>query len=410
MRKKPIYIAVIIFIVIILVGLLSWSFFVGKQQQDLARGAKDLGYAGDITGGSSGGGGILKGAFGDLLNNESAPKDFSNTPKATLQQLYNLPIAGFIKKRANAIRFVDRATGHVFEKELPNRTTSRIDQTTIPKVYESFFLNNGESVVRRYVNESEEVVTILTDLGNEDIENTFLSSEILELVVSPSGEEFVFVEKTGSGSSIIISDSKGENQREVFTSGIRNWNIDWEGDSIFLTQKASGSLPGSAYIIDAISGSVTLALQQFLGLSANLSPDGNTILYSTIEGSGLPVLAVKNLETNTILELNVTGFAEKCVWHPTDTKVYCALPTVFPEGEYPDIWYRGEVQFTDSLWEIDTETGLVANILPPSQNTGVALDMRNLRMDTKGSILFFINNIDQTLWSVTFPKFSTSNI
>ncbi|MBF05312.1 hypothetical protein CL644_01240 [bacterium] len=83
---------------------------------------------------------------------------------------------------------------------------------------------------------------------------------------------------------------------------------------------------------------------------------------------------------------------------------FCALPNEFPEGEYPDEWYQGRVLFSDSLFEIRTDTKQIAHIISPQAEYGVSLDITNISVNTDGNALFFINKIDQTLWSITLPE------
>ena len=64
----------------------------------------------------------------------------------------------------------------------------------------------------------------------------------------------------------------------------------------------------------------------------------------------------------------------------------------------------GGVNFSDSLWKIDTKTALVENIIFPKKSNGVFLDMVNLATNENGYSIFFKNKTDQTLWSVTIPN------
>jgi len=410
MKKKYLYIAISIILFIIILGLLGWSLFIGKEQQKLKQTTVDLGYLGGSTGnGRSSSGSFGRNIFGGILKKSKKINvtDQKIILKPVLKQLYNLPIAGFAIEQNNIILFTDRATGHIFKENLSDGSTSRINQTTIPKVYESLFTNNGEGVIRRYLDKNENIASVWSDIQEKETGSTSLPANILEMSVSPDKKQIAFIENTPSGSDLIISNSKGEKQRKIFSSSLRGWLMEWKNNSILLTQKASKSLPGSAYIIDTKSGSKTLVLQQIPGLITNLGPKGEVILYSSMMNNNSPVLFVKNIKTEKNIRLNITTFANKCVWHPIKTEVYCAIPDDFPHGEYPDAWYQGSVHFSDSLWKINTKTALVENILFPKKSNGVSLDMINLATNKNGYSIFFKNKTDQTLWSVTIPN-STS--
>ena len=102
--------------------------------------------------------------------------------------------------------------------------------------------------------------------------------------------------------------------------------------------------------------------------------------------------------------MDIAGFTEKCVWNPNGISIFCALPNEFPEGEYPDEWYQGRVHFSDSLFEIRTDTKQIIHIISPQAEYGVSLDIINLSVSTNGKTLFFINKTDQTLWSIILPE------
>ncbi len=92
---------------------------------------------------------------------------------------------------------------------------------------------------------------------------------------------------------------------------------------------------------------------------------------------------------------------DKCVWSKLNpSEVYCAVPTEIPTGIYPDDWYRGNVQFADQIWHLDTVTGevhIIANLLSLSNEL---IDVINPELDPKENFLYFMNKRDLTLWSL----------
>ncbi|QSH39183.1 hypothetical protein JXR01_02655 [Candidatus Kaiserbacteria bacterium] len=410
MKKKQLYIGISVLIIILIVVLLAWAVFIGQQQQRLQQETEDLGYFDSALNTSSrggGGGGLFGGTFGDVINNNTnvdGTSDESIVAKPRLRQLYNLPTAGFIKKRSNAIRFVDKATGHVFEKDLPDGTTTRLDQTTVPQVQEALFTNDGDGVLRRYIGEDGSLVTIYSDLKGTETQSSSLPTQISEITTNSSGNQISFLQQTLQGSILYLANPNGSGEEEVSASILQGWNMDWQNDVLLVSQKASSDLPGSAYVINTSTGVKTLVLQQLKGLAATLSPDGENVLYSHNGDRGIPVLTIKNTKSGKITTLDIASLAEKCVWHPNGISVFCALPNAFPKGEYPDVWYQGRVHFSDSLFEVRTDTKRITHIVSPQAEHGVSLDIINLSVSTNGNVVFFINKTDQTLWSVTLPK------
>lgn len=408
MYKKYFYIGIFFLLILIIGGLLGWSIFIGKQQQALKQGTKDLGYYPNTTTNTSSNGG---GFFGGVFNNDKSTNEAEDgipseesLEKPVLRQLYNLPTAGYIKKRSNAIRFVDVASGHIFEKDLPDGVTSRINQTTVPKVQKALFVNDGNALIRQYVDDEGSIISIFNDLNKKESESSTLTTNILEIVPSPDKKEIAFIMQDQRGSDLLVSQPNGESKSILNSSPLRGWSLDWEKNMILLTQKSTASLPSSAYLIDRDSEKRKLLLQQLKGLATNLSPDGKNVLYSYINTEGVPILNVKGTHVGgTEKSLTVAGLAEKCVWHPNGLKVFCALPKALPKA-LPDSWYQGIVHFSDSVFEIDISTNKISHIISPETANGVSLDIIDMTLNDLGTVLFFKNKTDQTLWSLTLSK------
>lgn len=406
MQRKRLYIGISFLLIILIVGLIGWAIFIGRQQQELQQGTQDLGFLDNPGTRGSSSGGLFGGVFGDNISNTSTDESDEQelVTEPVLRQLYNLPISGYIKKRADAVRFVDRATGHIFEKDLPNGSTTRVDQTTVPHVYHAVFTDDGDGVIRRYVDTEDNTVSVYSVVGNTSASAVPLPTGVRDVVADPRGEHFAVLQETNSGSSVYITDGRETQGEPLFVSTLRDWDILWRENSLLLTQKPSSAVPGSSYSVNVTSGIRELALQQYPGLITNLSPAGDKILYSIARRNSRPELFVRTLATQEDTPLRVAGFADKCTWDPTGTLVYCGLPDTFPSAQYPDAWYRGEIRFSDSLWEIDVTSVSVRNILSPATQSGISLDIENITIDAQGGVVFFKNAADQTLWSVTLPQ------
>lgn len=405
MNKKKLYIGISILILILIGALLAWALFVGKQQRELREGGRELDFYDSIPNNfSNSGGGFFGNVFNDGVRDTETKSQEVPEDKVNLIQLYNLPVAGFIKQSAAAVRLVDRATGHIFEKELVDGTTTRIDQTTVPQVYKALFVNDGNGVIRQYLNKEKQIISIYSDLTEEEQESFALPVNTYKLDANKSSDKIAYISRRSNGSVVSIANSNGSEQTDVFTSALFDWDLEWGEESIILTQKASSKAVGSSYLINAETGVRKLLLQQLKGLSTNISPDDIFVLYSAFTNKDIPILFIQNIDTDIHSSLNLVSFSEKCVWHPNSEKIFCAVPNNFPEKGNIDSWYRGEIHFNDSLWEIDVETGLVTHLVSPSSEYGISLDMTQLSTNKEGSSIFFINKTDQTLWVINLPE------
>jgi len=407
MQKKYVYIVTSIIVTVLIASLIGWAIFINKQQQALQSETQDLGYFGDSTSSNSRGDSFFGSFFSNSTDTGSDSSASTSEQRPILRQLYNLPTAGFVKNGTGTVRFVDRRTGYVFEKDLSDGTTTRIDQTTVPQVYNALFLDNGKKVVRQYTDKDLQVISVLSGSTGEG-ESASLSPNILEITTDSTNQKLALLERSSSGSELYIYNLETNSKDLIFHSALRGWNIQWEKSVILVSQKPSAGLPGSAYSVAVSTGLTSLLLQQKNGLQTNMSPDADKILFSSTK-NGLPALSIFNSTTSAVLDLPLSGLPEKCVWHPEKPLIYCAIPNKFPEGDYPDIWHQGTIHFVDSIYEINAETGSSTMIISPETTDGLSLDIVKLTFDVSTGELFFVNKLDQTFWSLTLPKSTSFN-
>jgi hypothetical protein len=414
MNKRTIYIVVSIFIILLIIALIGWVIFINSAQKELAKDSEDLGYFENTFGG----GGLFGGIFGTDEFETGEDAEVPERKTATLAQLYNLPMAGAIAITGTTtstttsaitfVRFVDRASGHAFEKTLSGGETKRILQTTVPKVYEAVWTEDGNGIIRRYLGENETIASVYSEIKEQAPEaqqaGLPLEDGIQEIEVSPIGKQIFSLVKTPSGLLGKVSDYDGGNAKVIWRSSLFGWLAKWQREGkILLVQKPSAALPGSAYILDVENETHTLVLKQLNGLTANQSPEGNILYSQTVNGR--PALFIYDASSETHTNLGVLTFADKCVWSKKETEVaYCALPDTFPTASYPDAWYKGQVHFSDSFWKVDTVNELITEVLAPERTYSVRIDAVDLFMDEGETGLFFTNKTDQTLWTVTFPQ------
>jgi hypothetical protein len=157
-----------------------------------------------------------------------------------------------------------------------------------------------------------------------------------------------------------------------------------------VTQQASHNIPGYSYSVT--NGGNTPLEQDKPGLVVNLSPDDATLLYSTIDNSGVS-LYIKNMTTGASTRLYIETLANKCIWGSDSVTLYCAVPNSLPQN-LPESWYKGKTHFADNILRVDTTTGDSDEL---SYNTGLDIVDLHIVDDT----LVFKNKIDQSLWALT---------
>ncbi len=315
------------------------------------------------------------------------------------------------------IRYVDRGAGHIYESRADEASIIKLSNTTLPRIYESYWNKNLSAVILRYIKEGTDTVVnfygevrkvIVTASSTIDVNKTpyeirgkFLSADIREVTVSPKGDRvFTFNIENGRGIGY-ISQFDESKRTKVLDTPLTQVQVSWpEENTIIITTKASAVSSGYAYIVDVKNGTMTKIFGGILGLTTKTSTDGKQVLFSS-SASRTFKTSLYNIKNKTTKEVIFKTLPEKCVWSTVHkSEVYCAVPTEIPNSLYPDDWYEGSVSFVDQLWHLDTATGevhLLANLLNLSDRL---IDATNLTLDPKENFLYFINKNDLSLWSL----------
>jgi hypothetical protein len=330
----------------------------------------------------------------------------TTTSSTTTKKVVKKPMAP-LTEFALALRYVARATGNIYETFADNIQEGQFTTTVIPKVYDAYFGNSGNSVVMRYLQgDGKTIETFWGNLPKEilgadtiadnTIKGSLLPNNIKNISVSPDASSIFYLFDNGNdmiGTTLNFLTSK---KVQILDSPFTEWSSWWGNNKmITLTTKPASSVPGYMYTMDSSGKNFNQVLSSINGLTTEASPDGKLILY----GDNNLNLNVYNISTNTSTLLGVRTLPEKCVWGSASDVVYCAVPRSVSSGQYPDSWYQGEISFSDQFWKIDIKTGNTTMLVDPlTVNGGGDIDGIKLALDNGQNYLFFVNKKDSFLW------------
>ncbi len=406
MSKKKAYIILSVVVALVIIGLAIFYFFFRGSAGPVVPPPDDLTFPV---------GPDIPPSDGITTPTGPGPEDYQyyNRPQEYAQRLRlisSLPVSGATLFDRNAevfIRYVERANGHVYEaKTTSNDAPYRISNTTIPKIYEALWVQNGDGVILRYLKDGV-VQTFYAALDPESdstterelTDGTFLPADIDAIAVSPAEDKIFYITKNSLGSTGARSNPNGTSRAQLFTSPAREWSALWEtaGDIVLYT-KPSANIGGYAYVLDASTGKRDRLIGETNGLTVLPNHDGTFVLFSKI-ANGRIGLNYLSTEDKTVKELGVSTLPEKCLWSAkNESIIYCAVPDLLNFANYPDSWYQGVVSFTDNLWKINIETGETTIILNPPSVAERTMDITNLTLDDSEQYLLFTNKKDLSLW------------
>ena len=335
-----------------------------------------------------------------------------------LRKISETPVGG-MNASSTIIRYIDRGLGHIYELGATSTEIEKISNTTIPRVYESYWNKNLNQVVLRYIKaNTDEIVNFFGEIRPVKLSSTtdqnttkyevkgkFLSKNISNVTVSPKGDRIFYTEVIDNKTIGYISNFDDTKRVKVFDSPLIYINIDWpEENTLIMSTKPSGSSYGYIYSINIKNGSQKKIFDGKNGFSAKISRDLKRIMYSTTYQDTFKTY-VYDISKNKNSEVIFNTLVDKCVWsNIRKNEAYCAVPNSVPKGYYPDDWYMGKTLFTDQIWHIDTESGEVHLLSDPLIDSSVKIDATKLVLDPKENYLYFINKQDLSLWSLEINK------
>lgn len=320
-----------------------------------------------------------------------------------------------INKKVYVVRFMDRATGHIYDLAYNSNSKNKISNTTIPKMHEALFSNDAKTIITRFLgNDFETIKTYSISLTDrvrnasttpeeamlKDAKLTLLPTNIKEISLSPDRTKIAYLLNTNTGGKVVVSSLNGLTSATIFESDLKQWLLSWQDTSrITLSTKPSGFSSGFAYLLNSGTGALSKITGDKTGLTILSSTDLSYHLLGL--GGQRPLLSILNSKDQTEISLSLRTFPEKCSWNKVDkTSVFCFVPSTIETSTYPEAWYMGAISFSDNLWNINATTGQTNLISSPVSEVGTQIDAINPTLSSDDKYLIFTNKKDLSLWAI----------
>ncbi len=143
MFKKSTTIAIFVTLGVVLIGLSAYYFILKNKETTGTSTQTNSGFKGFFPFGNSGSYATpTYGTPAQTTTNETSGNSQNFAVK--LRELSREPVSGaglLDLKAGTVVRYIERATGHIFEVELFSPNQNRISNTTIPLIYEAYWGN-----------------------------------------------------------------------------------------------------------------------------------------------------------------------------------------------------------------------------------------------------------------------------
>ena len=303
-------------------------------------------------------------------------------------------LAPTITSKGDAIRYVARENGHIFQTDLAGANESALVKITIAEPYEGFWAPLRDRVALFSMDAGipkKFLAGVATGTASR-----FLPPEITSLDWSPDGVSLVYLQRRKNDVALVIADAAGQKPTTVYATPVPDFIVRWvTKNTILLVSRPSGLAPGLVMRFTVQSRAANVLLANRNGIIVQPLTDGSGFLFSASDARGnAEQLSFFSIATAAITPLNVTTLADKCAAQPNGKKVYCGVPRGTILGPSPDAWYQGSVSLLDSIAEIDLASGAVRKLL----TNEIDVDILAIFPTPDGRYLFFHDKKTGTLW------------
>ena len=187
--------------------------------------------------------------------------------EALFRQLSTIQIAGataVVRDGKTLVRYVSRENGFIYEADPVTGTSRQLTNTTVPRIYEAFWGNNGQTVVLRFLQKdpltNRDVIktqigdlalpisTTTAVLGSLEGLRDRLPDNISQVSISRKGAYLFYLLPVTDGVSGTIVTLANRIPKEVLRLSFSEWLPSMLDDgNVILTTKPSAEVPGFAY-------------------------------------------------------------------------------------------------------------------------------------------------------------------
>lgn len=293
------------------------------------------------------------------------------------------------------LSYIERQSGNVYTYSFTGGTVTRTSNRTVPGIQSATWLPDASLAYVQYLSGATFDTVNTYALPALGAGGFFLPQNLAGLAVSSTS--ILTLVSGVNGSILSLAKTDGSKATEVLSTPLSSVIASYAGKGYMITTRASGTLPGAAYVTDT-GGALRKIAGPLPGLATKVSPRGDWALMSYIADGAIRLDLVR-IATGERIALPIATLVEKCVWAQNDASIFCGVPVEPPRDQnYPDDWYQAGVAFSDRIWRIDVTGRYAQLVLDISREADAPVDAVALALDPKQSTLVFMNRNDGSLW------------
>ena len=319
----------------------------------------------------------------------------------SIRQIIDKPVlAPTTSKDGRSIYFILRENGRLMTSGLDGAGETALTTVTVPEAFDAAWSPLKTKALITY-HENGTVKRFLEETATTT-PSRFLPQALTSFAWSPDGKSMAYLLREPSRTTLVIADQNGKNIRTVFSTPIPDLTVQWASPAaILLVSRPSGLAPSIVLRFDVKTKRTSPLLAGTYGLTVLPKPDGSGFAFSRTSPSGqAEPVAMYTFADGRTAPLRTTTMVEKCAFSPDSKRLYCGVPREALPRPMPDLWYRGQVSFSDAIVELD----LAANQMRTLVADAVDVDVTSPVVSPDGSHLFFVDKKTGTLWRVILEQ------
>jgi hypothetical protein len=359
----------------------------------------------------SGGEPVFPNSSGQSSSQNTTPSTLQNNA-AALRKLTDKRVAAAVFV-GDTVRYVERGTGYIYDVSLGSDDETKISNTTVPRVVEAVFSNDGARVAMAAEDGGVRKAAVGTitknDSGEGVVTGVALPNDARGLQFSPSGDELYYMVRGASGAAGYSYNIPNQTQTRLFYIPLSDITVLWGSDASDMYVYTTPSAEAEGHIYKMDGNTLSYVMPGAPGLIAGRI--GATFLVSETDPSNRAIDTFV-LGKNSVSEAPLRVFPEKCTNAALATStIYCATPETIPYGTYPDDWYKGLISLPDSLWSLSlsASSSKLTKLADLSNLSGENIDVSSIYHSSDGHYLAFINKNDDSLWLYDLTMSSAAN-
>lgn len=292
---------------------------------------------------------------------------------------------------------VGRGSGIVRLYDPKTEVTSIVGTISVPNIITAEFTANGTYVVIQSQDGDSLKTIILKNNPRTPTEERFFSpifssGDVTSFFIE--GNTVYLIEKIKSGSEL-YEYIPSTNKRTLLYRGVFSDLYGFaRNGTVFLGTKAAANMQGFIFKLDRTKKTLTKVASSS-ALSGIPNQAGNIIVTNTFLNKTSQT-RLQNINTKDSSLLSIRTLKDKCIPDfSTKTFMFCGGSSNTPEA-MPDSWYMGKVSLNDTLYLLDSEKSSFSILAP----TDESVDVFKPQSSAYSGILTFINKKDFYPWII----------